>query len=211
MSTSGLFITLEGVDGCGKSTQIQLLRSCFEQASCKVLCLREPGGTSISEAIRALVLDPAHTSMSSECELLLYEAARAQLVHEVIKPALAQGCIVLCDRYFDSTYAYQYGGRKLAEDMVLRANDLGSCGIVPHKTYVLDVDVACAYARATKTSVDRLEQEGLAFQQDVQKAYKKLACLQPQRVTLISGEGTPQEVFSRLYADIRKTFPQLSL
>ena len=138
MGARGVFITLEGADGCGKSTQAALLETRLAALGREVVRLREPGGTAISEKVRALLLDPANEDMSPECELLLYEASRAQLTRQVIKPALACGAVVLCDRYYDSTYAYQAGGRGLDEALVRRANELGSCGRVPDRTLVLD-------------------------------------------------------------------------
>lgn len=118
------FITLEGVDGAGKSTQARLLARALELAGYQVVSLREPGGTAISEKIRALLLDPANTAMGDTCELLLYEAARAQLVHEVIAPALAAGKVVLCDRFYDSTTCYQAFADGLDRQMVRDANNL---------------------------------------------------------------------------------------
>ncbi len=120
------FITLEGVDGAGKSTQARLLARALELAGYQVVSLREPGGTAISEKIRALLLDPANTAMGDTCELLLYEAARAQLVHEVIAPALAAGKVVLCDRFYDSTTCYQAFADGLDRQMVRDANNLAS-------------------------------------------------------------------------------------
>ena len=117
----GTFITLEGADGCGKSTQVALLADAIQAAGREVVCLREPGGTSISEKIRALVLDPDNAEMAPECELLLFEASRAQLVRQVIEPALARGAVVLCDRFYDSTYAYQAAGRALDARVISQA------------------------------------------------------------------------------------------
>ena len=111
----GTFITFEGIDGCGKSTQIARLVEALEMSDSEVVLVREPGGTRLSEDIRLLLLNPSNTEMCDECELLLYEASRAQLVQEVIRPALARGAIVLCDRFYDSTYAYQHGARGLDE------------------------------------------------------------------------------------------------
>ncbi len=193
-----MFITFEGIDGCGKTTQVKRLVSAFRRAGNKVVSLREPGGTTISEAIRSMVLNPAMSSMCNETELLLYEAARAQLVREVIEPALARDVIVVCDRYADSTFAYQYAARGLDKELVCRANELGSCGVVPDITIVLDMDVDTAYRRATAQSCDRLEQEGRAFQTRVRNGYIELARLYPERVHLIGGDDTPQAVFDRI-------------
>lgn len=133
------FITLEGVDGAGKSTQARLLARALELAGYQVVSLREPGGTAISEKIRALLLDPANTAMGDTCELLLYEAARAQLVHEVIVPALAAGKVVLCDRFYDSTTCYQAFADGLDRQMVRDANNLAVAGTHPALTLVYHI------------------------------------------------------------------------
>ncbi|HIZ19028.1 MAG TPA: dTMP kinase [Candidatus Olsenella stercoravium] len=200
--TRGMFITLEGADGCGKSTQAALLAQALEAAGREVVCLREPGGTPISEKVRALLLDPAHAEMVPECELLLYEASRAQLTRQVIEPALARGAVVLCDRYYDSTYAYQAGGRKLPDDLVNAANALGSCGVAPDRTVVLDLDPALAYARATAGGADRMEAEGLAFQERVRAAYLRLAATEPARVRVVDASGKKDEVAMRVLGAI---------
>lgn len=196
----GVFITLEGADGCGKSTQASLIADALEASGREVVRLREPGGTPISEKVRALLLDPANDEMVPECELMLYEASRAQLTRQVIEPALARGAVVLCDRYYDSTYAYQAGGRALADALVRRANLLGSCGVVPDRTLVFDLEPAVAYARATAGGADRMEAEGLAFQERVRDAYLRLAAEEPSRVRVIDASGERDEVAARALA-----------
>lgn len=196
----GMFITLEGADGCGKSTQASLIADALEASGREVVRLREPGGTPISEKVRALLLDPANDEMVPECELMLYEASRAQLTRQVIEPALARGAVVLCDRYYDSTYAYQAGGRALDDALVRRANLLGSCGVVPDRTLVFDLEPAVAYARATAGGADRMEAEGLAFQERVRDAYLRLAAEEPSRVRVIDASGERDEVAARALA-----------
>lgn len=193
-----MFITLEGIDGCGKSTQVKRLVEYLHTKKVSVVSLREPGGTTISEAIRQLVLDPQHREMCDECELLLYEAARAQLTNQVIIPALKEHKTVICDRYYDSTFAYQYGARGLQKAIVQTANHLGSCGISPDLTLVMDIDVDVAFARVQRRASDRMEQEGMIFQQKVQAAYRELAEMEPARVKLIDAMGSEGEVFSRI-------------
>ena len=194
----GIFITLEGADGCGKSTQAELLAEVLLARGREVVRLREPGGTPISEKIRALLLDSANAEMVPEAELLLYEASRAQLTRQVIEPALERGAVVLCDRYYDSTYAYQAGGRGLDETIVRQSNVLGSCGRVPDRTLVLDLDPAIGYARATAGGADRMEAEGLAFQERVRAAYLRLADEEPARVRVVDVAGEKDAVTARL-------------
>ena len=197
----GTFVTLEGVDGAGKSTQVALLVERLRAAGHEVVRLREPGGTAISEKIRALLLDPTNGEMAPECELLLFEASRAQLVREVIEPALARGAVVVCDRFYDSTHAYQAGGRGFDDVTVRRANELGSCGLAPDVTLVLDMDPALAFERAGQRGEhDRMEAEGLAFQQRVRADYLALAKAEPARVRLVSAVGEPAEVAAAIDA-----------
>ena len=194
----GVFLTLEGIDGCGKTTQVARLCDELAGRGLDVVSLREPGGTPISEKVRALLLDPDNDEMSDECELLLYEAARAQLVRQVVEPALAAGSVVVCDRFFDSTFAYQAGGRGIDEDVVLRANALGSCGVDPDVTILLDLDPDEAFARATAGGADRMEAAGLAFQRRVREGYRRVAELAPDRVRVVDATGTPDQVTSRI-------------
>lgn len=194
----GLFITLEGADGCGKSTQAAILADRIAATGREVVRLREPGGTAVSEKIRALVLDPENSEMAPECELLLFEASRAQLVRQVIEPALARGAVVVCDRFYDSTFAYQAAGRSLAEQTIRAANALGSCGVAPDRTLVLDMDTDAALSRATRDGADRMEAEGVAFQRRVREGYLRLVAEEPHRVRRVDAAGTVEEVTGRL-------------
>lgn len=194
----GLFITLEGADGCGKSTQAAILADRIAATGREVVRLREPGGTAVSEKIRALVLDPENSEMAPECELLLFEASRAQLVRQVIEPALARGAVVVCDRFYDSTFAYQAAGRSLAEPTIRAANALGSCGVAPDRTLVLDMDTDAALSRATRDGADRMEAEGVAFQRRVREGYLRLVAEEPHRVRRVDAAGTVEEVAGRL-------------
>ena len=206
----GIFITLEGADGCGKSTQAARLAARIEEAGREVVRLREPGGTPISEKIRSLVLDPANAEMAPECELLLFEASRAQLVREVVQPAVARGAVVLCDRFYDSTYAYQAAGRSLDEGIIRRANALGSCGVDPDRTLVLDMDTDAALARATRDGADRMEAEGVAFQRRVREGYLRLAAEEPGRVRVVDAAGALEEVEASLAAALVDLLPELA-
>ena len=197
------------MDGSGKSTQAAILRDLLAQGGADVVSLREPGGTAISEKVRALVLDPANAEMCDECELLLYEASRAQLVRQVVEPALAAGGVVVCDRFLDSTFAYQAAGRGLDAGLVRRANELGSCGFLPDRTVIFDIDPARALARATRGGADRLERSGLALQERVRAAYLELAREQPGRVRVVDAAGTVGEVTGRLVACLADLLPGL--
>lgn len=206
----GVFVTLEGIDGCGKSTQLSILTAALSELDVRHVRLREPGGTAISEKIRALLLDTANIEMRPEAELLLYEASRAQLVRQVIEPALQSGTTVVCDRFFDSTFAYQSAARGLGEDLVRKANELGSCGRIPDLTIVFDIDPQIAWDRATHDGVDRLEAEGLVFQERVRTGYQRAAELEPERVIMLDAGGSRDEVFARLVAALSETIPALA-
>lgn len=204
MSSRGLFITVEGIDGCGKSTQAQLIAAALEAAGHDVLRLREPGGVKISEQIRAILLDPANAEMGDVCELLLYEAARAQLVHQVIRPALAAGKTVVCDRFYDSTTAYQAFADGLDRNMVSQANELAVDGCRPDLTLVFDLPVEDALRRRSgREAEDRLELKGLEFQERVAAGFRAVAVDEPDRVKLIDAGGSIAEVFSGVAAELR--------
>lgn len=204
MSSRGLFITVEGIDGCGKSTQARLIAHALEAAGHDVLRLREPGGVAISEKIRAILLDPANAEMGDVCELLLYEAARAQLVHQVILPALAAGKMVICDRFYDSTTAYQAFADGLDRDMVSQANELAVDGCRPDLTLVFDLPVEMALRRRSgRGAEDRLELKGLEFQQRVAAGFRAVAADEPDRVKLIDAGRSIAEVFSSVVDELR--------
>lgn len=204
MSSRGLFITVEGIDGCGKSTQARLIAAALEAAGHDVLRLREPGGVRISEQIRAILLDPANAEMGDVCELLLYEAARAQLVHQVIRPALAAGKTVVCDRFYDSTTAYQAFADGLDRNMVSQANELAVDGCRPDLTLVFDLPVEDALRRRSgREAEDRLELKGLEFQERVAAGFRAVAVDEPDRVKLIDAGGSIAEVFSGVAAELR--------
>lgn len=200
----GHFITVEGIDGCGKSTQARLIAAALEAAGHDVLRLREPGGVKISEQIRAILLDPANAEMGDVCELLLYEAARAQLVHQVIRPALAAGKTVVCDRFYDSTTAYQAFADGLDRNMVSQANELAVDGCRPDLTLVFDLPVEDALRRRSgREAEDRLELKGLEFQERVAAGFRAVAADEPDRVKLIDAGGPIAEVFSGVAAELR--------
>lgn len=206
----GVFITLEGVDGCGKSTKGRMLAEELVSKGREVVSLRDPGGTGISERIRAILLDPEAADMAPECELMLFEAARAQLTCEVILPALGRGAVVVCDRYYDSTFAYQAVGRGLDEDLVRRANKMGSCGLVPDRTIVFDLEVDESFERATRHGIDRMELDGEPFQARVRHGYLRLSAEEPDRVRVVDGHGEKVEVYARMRGELLDLLPELA-
>jgi dTMP kinase len=202
---SGLFITFEGGDGSGKSTQIALLAARLRDRGLDVRTFREPGGVSPGDAgerIRDIVLDPAHMGLDVRAELLLYEASRAQLVATHYRPALSEGAVVLCDRYADSSVAYQgYGRSVLPVEEVHELNRIATGGLVPDLTLLLDVDAEAGLAQATAGGADRLEQAGAAFHERVRMGYLLIAAAEPHRVKVInrtSVEGVAGAIWSHV-------------
>lgn len=194
-NSRGLFITFEGVEGSGKSTQIELLQRYLRESGYDVEVLREPGGTGIGEAIRAILLDPTNSAMAPITELLLYEAARSQLVAERVKPALDAGRLVLCDRFYDSTTAYQGAGRGFSLDLLQMLNSTAASGLVPDVTFVLDFPVEAGLERAANhKAADRLEREEVAFHERVRLGYLQLAKEEPARVKVIDASGPVETI-----------------
>lgn len=203
MTARGAFVTFEGGEGSGKTTQIRLLTAALEAAGLEVLVVREPGGTRLGEAVRALVLDPETGDVDPRAELLLYEASRAQLTRELILPALATGAVVLCDRYYDSSTAYQGYGRGLPLAEIAALNTAATAGLVPDATILLDGDHRSGMARATSENTDRLEAAGDEFHERVRAGFLAIARAEPGRVHVIDAEGTPEQVFERVLAAVR--------
>lgn len=194
---SGFFITFEGPDGAGKTTQINKVAGKLRQLGKKVTVTREPGGTKLGEAIRNILLDPQQNNLCSEAEVLLYAAARAQHVVEVIKPALAEGKIVLCDRFLDSSIAYQGFGRKLDLDIIQTVNRYAVAGIKPDLTVLLDVPVTVGLQRIkSKGGLDRIESEKLVFHEQVRQGFYQLSRQEPDRFRVIDA-SRPVDVVSR--------------
>lgn len=211
-SPCGVFVTFEGGDGVGKSTHIRYVADELRRAGREVVCLREPGGTGIGESLRAMVLDPENGEISSEAELLMYEAARAQLVCEVIRPALERGAVVLCDRFADSTIAYQAYGRGLPLDFVRRANAFATGGIVPDRTILLALgNTRKSLARATGAGAgDRMEQAGEVFHSRVNRAFLKLAKRDPKRIRVVRSSSSRKATAAAVAAELADILPELS-
>jgi len=206
------FITFEGSEGSGKSTQAQRLAARLERSGVPHLVTREPGGTPIGETIRELLQFASHNSgMTPETELLLFEASRSQLVREVIKPALERGMCVIADRFFDSTTVYQGAARKLDGEMVehLNAFAVGEC--IPDVTFVLDIDAVSAKSRMQKPrKPDRMEQEPDEFYERVREAYRELAAREPDRIVLIHGARNADEIETEIWEMLSSRFPNLT-
>ena len=195
----GIFITFEGIDGCGKSTQTSMCRTWLEELGRTVLLVREPGGTKIGERIRELLLDKKNSSMAPLTELFLFEAARAQIVEEVIKPALSEGKIVICDRFFDSSYAYQGCARGLGPEMVSRLNMDATGGLAPDITFFLDISVEGAIKRRNVRGEekDRIESAGDAFQEKVRQGFIRAAS-EDGRIVTVDASLSPDEIFAQI-------------
>jgi dTMP kinase len=206
----GLLLTLEGIEGSGKSTQAAALAAALRSAGYPVVLTREPGGVPLAEKIRELVLAPDLGPIHPACELLLFIAARAQHVAERIRPALESGQVVVCDRFTDATRAYQGGGRSVPDDLLRRLNDLSTGGITPDRTYLLDVEVGTGLERAAERpgqGRDRMEREGEAFFRAVRDRYLELASTEPERILLLRGTDS-RESLSRLIQEDALTLLQ---
>ncbi len=208
-----MFITFEGGDGAGKSTHLFFVAEALRNRGEKVVCLREPGGTIIGEQLRNTVLDPGNYVMVDECELLIYEAARAQLVAQVIKPALETGSIVLCDRFADSTVAYQAFGRGMDREFVDKANRFSCQGVWPDRTILMMTggDAEFGLERATHDKhADRLEMAGADFHERVNAGYLKLAQEDPDRIRMVVSDEGKAATARKVFAGLSDLFPWMA-
>lgn len=201
----GLFITMEGPDGSGKSTQIDLLRDYLSGKGYDIIVCREPGGTKISEAIRQVILNKDFTEMGYMTEMLLYAAARAQLVEEVIRPALEEGKIVICDRFVESSAVYQGIGRGMGIDLVYEVNRYAIGDTMPDLTIMIDIDAQTGISRKKKQAeLDRMEREAMDFHERVAEGYRKIAEQHPDRIEKIDGRGSIEDIHRQITAAVDK-------
>lgn len=213
---AGALVVLEGVEGAGKTTQLRRLEGRLTAAGVRCLAVREPGGTAVGDAIRELLLDPQR-SIDPRTEALLFMASRAQLVHDVIGPALANGTFVISDRFFLSTYAYQIAGRGLPEEEIRRANALATGGLVPDVTLLLDLPLAEGFRRArTRGDHDRIERSGDAFHARVREAFVEFATPEWQAahpecgpIVLVDASGSEDVVSGRIVDALAARWPRV--
>ena len=201
----GVFLTMEGPDGAGKSTQIELLRDYLSRKGYDIIVCREPGGTKISEAIRQVILNKDFTEMSHMTELLLYTAARAQLMEEVIRPALKEGKVVICDRFVESSAVYQGIARGMGIELVYEINQYAIGDTLPDLTIMIDLDAKTGISRKKEqTELDRMEREALDFHEKVVKGYREIAALHPERIYKVDGHQTIEEIHKKIAAAVDK-------
>ena len=209
----GLFITFEGGEGSGKTTQLKALLAHLRSTGRDAIETRDPGGTPIGKQVRDLLLDRENTRMAPVAELFLYEASRAQLIFEVIRPALVQGRIVLCDRFTDSTVAYQGHGRGLDLDLIVRLNNVATEGLQPDLTFLLDLDPAVGLARAMQRMAqrnerhDRMEDEIFGFHQRVRAGYQAAAAADGRRVVVLDASRGMGEIAGEIRRRVEGLLP----
>jgi dTMP kinase len=212
MSNNGKFITFEGPEGAGKSTQLKLCARLLRERGFEVVTTREPGGTPLAEKLREILkTHRGEEKLHPETELLLMEAARSQHAREVILPALERGCVVLCDRYYDSTTAYQGSARKIDAELIDQLNIFAAGFRKPDMTLVFDLDIEVGFRRAGKRQetageYDRFEAETRTFHQQVREGFLAIARKEPARVRVIDADGTPEEVSERVRSAINELF-----
>lgn len=202
-----VFISFEGVDGAGKSTQLQLLLEYLEEKGVPYVFTREPGGTPIAEKIRKVLLDPANAGMSVITEALLFAASRAEHVSQVIRPALQAGKVVICDRYVDSSFVYQAFAGGLPPEFVAQINEMATGALKPHRTIVLDLPAEVAAARRAATGADRIEQKDLGYHEQVRQGYLDLARAEPRRVKMVDASGSVGEVQAAIRRLVDEVLP----
>jgi dTMP kinase len=212
----GIFITFEGPDGAGKTTQLKRLAAVLEQTGRDIVITREPGGTPIGDQIRSIILSPDNKEMVDQTEVLLYAASRAQHVHELILPSLEAGKIVLCDRFIDASVAYQAYGLGIDPAVVEEINRFASSGLQPARTYLLDIPAEVGYERLRsragaqpQAGLDRIEQKALDYHRKVREAFLKIAREHQQRVCLVDANRTEDEIAEDILKDCQRLLDQV--
>jgi len=203
MNTRGNLITFEGIDGCGKTTQAELLHRYLIDCGRKSILLREPGGTVVGEKIRTILLDTPNINIPPTTEVFLYLAARSQITNDHIKPALENGGIVIMDRYSDSTVAYQGYGRNIGREVTRQLNGIATSGIVPDLTFIIDCPPEIALTRVSGRP-DRLESEGVSFMRRVRDGFLRIAADEPERCVIIDGEHSIEEIHQAILTVVRE-------
>lgn len=200
---AGRFITFEGIEGCGKSTQVRLAQNWLQRQHRSVVAVREPGGTVVGDRVRDILLDPELKEMTPRAEALLYSASRAQLVEQVLKPSLEAGKTVLCDRYIDSSLAYQSFARGLDFQTIVTINEWAAGGLMPDLTFLFRITAELGLGRAVGRAPDRLEQESLDFHRLVEAGYEDLAVKYAERFVLIDGRDPVEEIHKQVVEAVR--------
>jgi dTMP kinase len=198
----GLFITFEGIEGCGKSTHSRLLFEYLKREGYSVVYTREPGGTRLGEAVRRVLLDSPGIPISDLAELFLFEACRAQIVKDVIKPALERGCIVISDRFSDATHSYQGYGGGVDLSAIKTLDKVATAGVVPELTILMDIDTIEGLRRARKKGIDRMEKKDLSYHRKVRAGYLKLLKQYPGRIRKVEVSGSIPEVQAKIRQEV---------
>ncbi len=206
ISNKSRFISFEGIDGCGKSTQAKLLLERLNNEGCKTILVREPGGTRISESVREILLTKGMDELEDRTEALLMTASRAQLTDEVIAPNLEAGNWVIADRFTDSTLAYQGGGRMLDLEWLIELNAFATNGFLPDMTIIVDIVPEEGERRRSQTDEDRIEKAGMDFQQNVRKMYKEIAKRFPDRIFITDGHNTVENIHESIWNEISRRY-----
>ncbi len=205
-STKSRFITFEGIDGCGKSTQAKLLLETLNDGGCKAILVREPGGTRVSEAVREILLTKGMDELEHRTEALLMTASRAQLTDEIILPNLDKGNWVIADRFADSTLAYQGGGRSLDIEWLIKLNDFATAGLSSDMTVFVDIVPEEGQRRREANNPDRIEKAGMDFQQNVRKMYHEIAKRFPDRIFVVDGHETIENIQHTIWQEITRRY-----
>lgn len=203
-----LFLSFEGVDGAGKSTQLKLLLEYLTEKHVDFVFTREPGGTPLGEQIRKILLDPQNAGMSIITEALLFAASRTEHVNRVIRPALEAGKVVICDRFVDSSLVYQGMAGGLPLEFVQQINEMATGALKPHRTIVLDIDPHLALQRKSQGTEDRIEQKSLRYHQLVREGYQELAKAEPRRIKIVDASGSVDEVQRQIRILVDEVLPR---